>query len=97
MFMWLNKQGVKSDDGFILQSEHRYYYHYIENNHVIKIYVEPLRDSEGGYFEEICIKNDIKWESPHEAEAISSEKLKDIRDNISTALQFMDIKHYFKE
>lgn len=97
MFTWLNKQGAESSSGYILQREHRFYYHYKEKDHIMKIYVEPLRNPENEYFEEISVKNDIKWEPPFENESISTEKLKAIQDNISAALQFMDIKHYFKE
>lgn len=30
-FRWLNQQGVESDDGFVLQRMHRFYYHYVED------------------------------------------------------------------
>jgi hypothetical protein len=39
-FNWLNKQGVKSSTGYVLQSMHRFYYHYIEGDHVMEVNVE---------------------------------------------------------
>ncbi len=40
MFTWLNKQGVKSDKGFIVQSVARFVIEYKEGNKCISIEVE---------------------------------------------------------
>ena len=40
MFKWLNKQGVESDKGFIVQSVDRFTIEYKEGNKSISIYVE---------------------------------------------------------
>lgn len=96
MTKWINKQGVQLPSGDVLQRAHRFYYHYIENDHVMKIYVEPLRNPDDGYFEEISFGQDMKWEAPYESEKISSIKLEAIKKNVSSALDFMGIKHSFK-
>jgi hypothetical protein len=40
MFTWLNKQGVRSSDGFELQSTGRFTVEYRERGRVITVYVE---------------------------------------------------------
>jgi hypothetical protein len=40
MFTWLNKQGVQSDDGFIVQFTGRYTAEYREKNKILTIKVE---------------------------------------------------------
>jgi hypothetical protein len=90
MFTWLNKQGVKSPKGFALQSMHRFYYHYIEDDHVMRVNVEP-----GINHEKVYWGGTQKWEPPHDGEAISHDKLAEIQRNISDALTFMGIPHGF--
>jgi hypothetical protein len=45
-FKWLNKQGVASSCGYVVQSMDRFYYHYIEGEYVMVVYVEPGLDYE---------------------------------------------------
>ena len=65
MFTWLNKQGVKSDTGFILQRMERFVYHYVENEHVMIIYVEPFTNDKG-YFETIDKGSIDNWQPPYD-------------------------------
>ena len=94
-FRWLNKQGVESTDGFVLQSMHRFYYHYIEFDRALKIFVEPCRTSSGGYYEEVLIASNPIWEAPNEALPLSAVERSRIQDNVAAALQFMGIQHKF--
>jgi len=41
MFCWLNKQGVKGDKGFIVQSVGRFTIEYCERSKKISVHVEP--------------------------------------------------------
>ncbi len=89
-FTWLNKQGVESDSGFVLQRMHRFFYHYIEADHVIQVKVEP--DIKG---ERILLSSLSKWQPPHEGDVITDAARVKIRADIVTALGFMKIKHKF--
>jgi hypothetical protein len=46
MFIFLNKQGVKSDKGFVVQSVNRFTIEYRENSKVISASVEIGLDNE---------------------------------------------------
>lgn len=95
IFQWLNKQGVESSEGFVLQRMHRHYYHYIEAGKVLKVIVEPCRDHNSGeYYEEISIQSLHAWESPCHT-ALSSQEQSRFQANIGAALAFMGIRHRF--
>jgi hypothetical protein len=95
MFRWLNKQGVESSSGFILQSVDRYGYHYCENGKTMRINVEPRRALGGDYYEEIIAESISVWLSPHEMEVVAAEEQQRIKANIRDALNFMGIQHRF--
>jgi hypothetical protein len=40
MFKWLNKQGVESDEGFVVQFTGRFTLEYIENGHATELAIE---------------------------------------------------------
>lgn len=40
MFTWLNKQGVKSDEGFIVQRTGRFTCEYSEGGHTLEVEIE---------------------------------------------------------
>ena len=90
-FKWLNKQGVASSSGYVVQSMDRFYCHYIEGEYVMVVYVEPGLD-----YEEVIWNWDEKWRPPHQSEEIPREKLIQIQNNISAALSFMKTPHIFK-
>ncbi len=93
MFRWINNQGVESSDGFIFQRVDRYSYHYIQKDRKLRIDVEPLRDSDGGYYEEVYMDPINKWSPPYESELIDSKRISKIKSDITDALNFMKIKH----
>lgn len=97
MFEWIHKQGVKSTKGFVFESAHRFYYHYIEEDRLLQVIVEGGRDDNGKHI--LLVDNDIKrhWEVPHEKEEISEEKLREIKNNIIAALDFMNINYKFTD
>lgn len=88
MFEWLNKQGVKSETGYVLQRMHRFYYHYTEGDHVLKVEVESNLK-----VEEVFLASTPAWEAPHESEPISVEKVSEIEGRIGEALKFMGIRY----
>ena len=92
MFTWLNKQGVASDAGYILQRMHRFFYYYQEGDYVLQINVEPGSDCE-----EIFFSKNPQWNVPHHLVSIDCEKLKNIQQNIEEALIFMGIHHCFNK
>jgi hypothetical protein len=90
-FNWLNKQGVESSSGYMVQRMHRFYYHYIEGDHTMVVNVEP-----GLEYEEVIWDRNGRWQPPHQSEEIPQERLTEIQKNISTALSFMKTPHVFK-
>jgi len=88
MFEWLNKQGVKAEAGYVLQRMHRFYYHYVEDDHVLKIDVDS-----GLKGEDIILESSPHWEPPYEDESISSDKLTEIEKRVCEALKFMGIRY----
>ena len=61
MFTWLNKQGVKSDEGYILQRMHRFYYHYIEGDRHMQVNIEPCFDKQNKHSITIYTNSLIRW------------------------------------
>jgi hypothetical protein len=97
MIKWLNKQGVESSKGFVLQSIHRFYYHYIEGDKKMQVFVEPFTEKSGKYFETIALKSLNQWLPPHADVPIDDKERDQIKENISEALRFMGIDHQFTE
>lgn len=91
-FEWINKQGVSSDAGFVLQGMHRFYYHYVEDGRVMMIKIEP-----GLRGETILRTSFDSWLPPHVMDEVSSDEKERIRYNVSSALDFMKIKHTFEK
>ena len=87
-FQWLNKHGVRSSDGFVLQRIQRFHYHYVINDHLMDIVVLPGRE-----FEELLLNSRSRWKPPYESEVIGIVEFEKTRSNISEALTFMGIKH----
>jgi len=95
MLKWLNKQGVESTTGFVLQSMHRFYYHYIEGEKRMQVLVEPFTDKRGNYLETIDLKSLEHWLPPYADAPIDEKQRGEIQRNISDALRFMGIDHRF--
>lgn len=84
MFEWINKQGVRSTDGFVLQRMSRYYYHYIDGADVLRVGVEPgLKRSQ------VSLPSQAFWEPPRDTEQVTSEELDKIEARLHEALTFM--------
>ena len=47
-FVWLNKQGVASDEGFVLQRVERFYFEYREANRRMRLNGESIVSGLGG-------------------------------------------------
>lgn len=88
MFEWINKQGVKSDEGWVFQRYHRFCYHYLEGEHKLEISVESG---------EVFLKKELKWESPFENDSISDIKKREVKSRIKEALAFMGTKYKLTE
>jgi hypothetical protein len=95
MIEWINKLGVKSSKGFIFQSKHRFYYHYIENDHIMVIYVEGTFDKQNNYTLLLNSSSFDKWETPYENEIVDDKKKEEIKNNIIDALKFMKYNYEF--
>lgn len=96
MFSWINKQGVESSDGFVLQSVDRFGYRYTERQRALRIDVEPLWKPNGNYFESISEESFRSWLPPHEAEIITELEKKRLKSNVGSALTFMGVDHQFR-
>lgn len=85
MFTWLNKQGVKSDQGFIVQSVDRFTIEYREGIKRMSVLVER------GFLPNnkvcVCISPDafVKWD---DGMPISVERQKEILNNFTEAMEF---------
>ncbi len=88
MFTWLNKQGVASDSGFMLQRVQRFFYEYSEKGQTLRIAVEP-----GLKYEEIRLPAVPRWQPPHEAIVVDGPELARVIGNVTEALTFMGIQH----
>lgn len=87
MFIWLNKQGVKSDKGFIVQSISRFVIKYTETMGGIDITVEDgFKD--GKHFVYVYDKEFYQWS---DGRKISEEKKSQILNNFIAAMAFQGI------
>ncbi len=88
MFTWLNKQGVKSDKGFIVQSVGRFTIEYRENSKCISIEVDNGRLPDGRFCEIVSPDAFFKWD---DGTLISEERQKEILKNFTDAMEFQNI------
>lgn len=87
MFTWLNKQGVKSDKGFEVQSIDRFKIEYREGRRSISVQVER-----GVFAGKPCvIIKENAFERWDDGESISYEKQKLISNNFTEAMEFQGI------
>jgi len=87
-FTWLNKQGVKSTKGFIVQFTGRFTAEYKEGLKKITIELEDGKLPDGRYCEIIGSNSFLKWD---EGFAISKEKQAEILQNFKDALAFQGL------
>ncbi len=84
-FTWLNKQGVKSDEGYALQSTGRFDWEYTEGATVIRLTGQGIHSAG-------------RWGfafAPGWAPGLSAERREAVRHNISEAMNFMDLQAEF--
>ncbi len=86
----MNKQGVESSDGYILQRVHRFYYEYREGDHRLRVDIEP-----GDEAYDIYLNSFKNWLPPYDSEPISKELSLKLQKRVSKALWFMGTPHSF--
>jgi len=86
-FTWLNKQGVKSNKGFIVQGTDRFAAEYLENNKKITIDLENGQLSDGKYCEIIEADSFCKWD---DGSYVSEKKQIEILENFKAAMEFQE-------
>ncbi|MGQ0511073.1 MAG: hypothetical protein ACT4P9_10710 [Betaproteobacteria bacterium] len=83
MFTWLNKQGVRSSEGFEVQSVDRYTIEYREGGKTISVPVEmgarTVTDEEAFG----------RWDPPFNTVSISDEKRQQIFRNFNAAMKVL--------
>lgn len=88
MFKWLNKQGVESDKGFIVQCTGRFTLEYVEGSRKIIIDVEHGW-SGGKHIDSVRAENFERWSNGW---PIDREKQKEIKRNFVEAMAFQNIR-----
>lgn len=88
MFTWLNRQGVKSDKGFIVQSIGRFTIEYKEGSKCISVEVDNGRLPDGRFCEIISPDSFSKWD---DGTPVSKEKQKEILKNFTDAMEFQGL------
>lgn len=86
MFTWLNKQGVRSEQGVEVQFTGRFSAEYREGGQVVKLYVE-----DGGGVPSIIINPDA-FERWGDGTPIPPEQQARILQNFKEALEFQGLK-----
>jgi len=97
-FTWLNKQGVESDEGFVLQSVDRFAFEYREANRILRLTGESLYGGLGGASFGFGFDpgwRTARWQPPFEDVPITEGDRERIVQNITDAMAFMDGKAEF--
>ena len=89
MFTCINRQGVKSSKGFIVQRVSRFTAEYRENNKVITIDVESGILPNGKYCLIINADAFVKWD---DGLLVNHEKQSEILNNFKEAMEFQDME-----
>jgi len=88
MFTYLNKQGVKSDKGFIVQRTGRFTSEYREGTRKITIELDNAVLPDGKYCEIISLDAFSKWDN---GSSISKKKQSEILQNFKDAMEFQGL------
>ena len=89
---WLNKQGVESDKGFVVQFTGRSSVEYREDGRVLTIYVESSGESSGLGDEYVCEDAFDRWDNdPPDMLNSASEKAR-IYSNLAEAFAFQGLR-----
>jgi hypothetical protein len=91
MFEWINKQGVRSTNGFVVQSTGRWSMEYREGDHILEFPVsdEDFDSERGKIIMKVRIDPFPTWQPP--GEFITEERRREIIENIRDALVFEDL------
>lgn len=87
-FTWLNKQGVESDKGFIVQSVARFTIQYREKSKVLSIDVESDYGSNNSPCEYVKRCSFQRWDNGTQ---IPIQKQTEIIENFKAAMRFQGI------
>lgn len=88
MFKWLNKQGVESDAGFVVQVTDRFLIEYREGIKMITVDVEPGVFPDGKFCVIISEDSFCKWDGGF---PIAKEKQAQILKNFTEAMEFQNV------
>ena len=101
-FTKINNNGVKCDEGFVVQSMDRNEMEYREGDRRLKVYVEnwsaaPVGrwSKPGEYGIDFMLSRAEHWEPPHDNELISEEKREQIKKRLIAAMNFWGYKYNF--
>jgi hypothetical protein len=92
MFKWINKQGVQSDEGFIVQFTGRSTARYTEMEKVLTFSLEPGRTADGLPSEIIDPSSIIRWDGDPAGAIISPDERARLIRNISAAFEFQGLR-----
>lgn len=90
MFTWLNKQGVQSEKGFVVQSIDRFAIEYREGARKRSVYVENGRTAGGALCVEIAPNAFAQWDG--DQTVLSLEKQSEMLQNFRDAMKFQGIE-----
>jgi hypothetical protein len=97
VFLTPNKQGVASDQGFVLQSVAREAFEYREANRVMRLEGERLFPPDAGFgFAFYPRWREARWQPPFENVPVSDSDRERIVENIKAAMAFMGGKVEFE-
>lgn len=97
-FSWLNKQGVASDQGFVVQRVERFAYEYREGERVMRLDGESIYGNLGNASFGFGFHpgwRAAKWQAPFDAQDILAGDRDRIVQNIKAAFDFMGGKAEF--
>jgi hypothetical protein len=86
MFKWLNKQGVESSDGFVVQFTGRFTCEYREGNKTLAFEVE-----DGFEGAKPCVVVSSREFNQWNGEVLSNERKQQIIDNVRAAMNFQGL------
>jgi hypothetical protein len=93
-FIWLNKQGVRSSEGFDVQCVGRFEFEYREGERVLRLGGEPIYSGGWGFAFDESWRSE-GWQPPHQRESLTDADRQRIRQNIEAAGRFMEHKFEF--
>jgi hypothetical protein len=91
MFTWLNKQGVQSDRGFVVQVVDRFTIAYREAEKTLSVPVEFARLEDGKSCVSVSPHAFSRWDDDAPGLMIPLEKQQEIFANFKAALKFQNL------